>query len=129
MLIDIAIHEKRNEDAIALYEASRKSNRCSDSSGEAVAEAVQETHPNVSLNIWKGIAENYIAQVKPQAYRSAGEYLQKMGLIHKRLGKSDQWQAYLAELRQTHKRKRRLMEVLNELEEFKNHAGRIIDQI
>lgn len=129
VLLDIAIHEKRNEDAIALYDASCKSNRWFDSSGEAVAEAVQETHPNVSLKIWKKIAEDHIARVKPEAYRTASEYLQNMGRVYQRLGQSDQWRAYLAELRQTHKRKLRLMEVLNELEESKIGGGRIIDQI
>ncbi|MBU4567282.1 MAG: hypothetical protein KKE29_21400 [Proteobacteria bacterium] len=128
VLIDIAIHEKRHDDAIALYEASRESDRWFDGSDEAVAEAVQETHPDVSLKIWKKIAEDHIARVKLEAYRTASEYLQNMGRVYQRLGQADQWREYLADLRKKHKAKRRLMEVLDELEGLKTRAGRIIDQ-
>ncbi|MBW2146367.1 MAG: hypothetical protein JRG73_04530 [Deltaproteobacteria bacterium] len=68
------------------------------------------------------MAEGQINLVKPAAYRVAANYLRKMQKIYKRLGRVDEWQAYLTGIRTQHKAKRTLMQTLDSLE-----GKRIID--
>jgi hypothetical protein len=49
-----------------------------------VAEAVQKSHPDVALEIWKSAAEGEIAQVQPTAYQVAGGYLKKIRAVYRR---------------------------------------------
>jgi len=121
-LIDIAIHEKRNDEVIHWYEISKKGKFRGYINDDSVAEAVQASHPDVSLKIWQQLAEGQINLVKPAAYRVAANYLRKMQKIYKRLGRVDEWQAYLTGIRTQHKAKRTLMQTLDSLE-----GKRIID--
>jgi uncharacterized Zn finger protein len=127
-LIDIAIYEERNEEVVRLYEASRKDRFGGVGRGEAVANAVKSTHPEISLGIWKRLAEAQIAVVKPSAYEQAAIYLRPMRALYGKLGRSAQWQAYLQELRTRHKAKRSLMRVLDKLEGAGQTPKRIIDE-
>lgn len=114
-LIAIALHEKRTEDALRWFrEAPYK-----DQHADAVAQAVANTHPDVSLDVWQGKAESLIARVQPSAYREAMPYLSKMERLMQRLGRSDDYRRYIAALRARHKAKRRLMAELDTLEKRK----------
>ncbi|MBN2108890.1 MAG: hypothetical protein JW832_15805 [Deltaproteobacteria bacterium] len=66
--------------------------------------------------MWRSVAEFHIAQTKPKAYVEAAGYLRKMKKVHEELGDLAPWHAYIAQLREQHKPKRRLMEVLASLE-------------
>ncbi len=114
-LIDIAISEKRFDDVVCLYQAQKKTLRTSWHVGEKVAKAVAKTHPEVTLDIWRGIVDRLIAEVKPKAYVEAGSFLRLMHKIFEAGNRQAEWQALLAELRRTHKAKRRLLEVLDSL--------------
>ncbi len=81
-----------------------------------VADAVAGAYPERAIAIWKQLAEGQIAQVQPSAYEVAVDYLGKVADLQARHGQDDEWRRYLAELRQTHKRKRRLLELLDRLE-------------
>ena len=72
-------------------------------------------YPERALAIWKRLAEEEIAQTKPKAYIIAAGYLRKVQLTLKNLGKEKEWQSYLAELRRTNARKKRLLEILDTL--------------
>lgn len=115
-LIDIAIMEKRFDDVVLLYEAQQKTKHWGFGKGKDVATAVAGTHPDIALGIWKKIAENQINQVKPKAYEEAAVYLRKMQKIYKKTDRLSEWQGLIAGLRIAHKAKRRLMEVLDSLE-------------
>ncbi len=115
-LIEIAIHEKRNDDVIHWYEISKKGRFGGSYNDESVAEAIQTSHPDVSLKIWQHLAEGQINLVKPAAYRVASNYLRKMQKIYERLGRVDEWMAYLKRIRTQHKAKRTLMQILDSLE-------------
>ncbi|MDD2463336.1 MAG: SWIM zinc finger family protein [Desulfobulbus sp.] len=114
-LIAIAILEKRMDDVVRLYEGAKKNKFEGVALGEQVAEAVVKTHPNVSLSIWRGKVDRLIALVKPKAYREAAGYLRQMRKVYEVSDSVSEWQALLRELRQAHKAKRRLLEVLDAL--------------
>ena len=114
-LIDIAISEKRFDDVVRLYQALKKSSRTGGHAGEKVAKAVVKTHPEVALAIWRDIVDRLIAEVKPRAYVEAGAFLRQMRKVYAAGDRQAEWQDVLAELRRTHKAKRRLLEVLDSL--------------
>ena len=112
-LIDIAIAEKRYDDVMRLYQAMKKGSRTHWFVGEKVAKAVFRTHPEVALAIWRENVDRLIAEVKPRAYVEAGGFLRLMRKVYEAGNRLDEWRALLAELRRTHKAKRRLLEVLD----------------
>ncbi len=114
-LIDIAIAEKRFDEVVALYQALKKTGRVGWHTDPKVAKAVAKTHPEMALGIWRGIVDGLIAQVKPKLYIEAGGYLRLMHKVYEANKCLGDWQGLLAELRRTHKAKRRLMEVLDTL--------------
>ena len=79
-LTGIALHEGRHDDAVTWYQSmERKPWVHYRDLADAVAAAVKDTHPDVTLEIWRNKAEGWIALVKPSAYESAGGYLTQMG--------------------------------------------------
>jgi uncharacterized Zn finger protein len=68
-----------------------------------------------ALAIWKGVAEWEIARVKPAAYKVAATYLKKIRALYRKQKRADEWNTYLLALRQQHKAKRRLIEILSPL--------------
>lgn len=115
-LIEIAILEKRFDDVVQLYQTQQKTIRWGIGKGREVAAAVAGTHPDISLAIWKKLAEGLIDLVKPKAYEEAAGYLRKMHNIYQETGRLEQWRTLIQTLRAAHKAKRRLMEVLDLLE-------------
>jgi len=117
-LIDLAIAENRMEDVIHWYDRRPSQSNGLDwgpSVDEKVADAIAETHPEHALAIWKNSAEAHIARTNTSAYQTAAGYLLKVHQLLKKAGREKEWQAYLAELRQAHARKRRLLEILDNL--------------
>lgn len=115
-LIEIAILEKRFDDVVQLYQTQQKTIRWGIGKGREVAVAVAGTHPDISLAIWKKLAEGQIDLVKPKAYEEAAGYLRKMHNIYQETGRLEQWRTLIQTLRAAHKAKRRLLEVLDLLE-------------
>jgi len=113
-LTNIAIYEKRPDDVLKWYHLGRKSYMYHDTDN-SVAEAVKSTHPDEALAIWKRVAEWEIARVKPAAYKVAAPYLRKIRALYRKQKRADKWNTYLSALRQQHKAKRRLIEILNSL--------------
>ncbi len=73
------------------------------------------TYPDRALAMWKKIAEAQIAQTQPRAYEVAAGYLRKVHRVLKKLRREPEWKSYLAKLRQANARKRRLIEILDNL--------------
>lgn len=115
-LIEIAILEKRLEDVVALYRRQKATNRWGSGMAAEVAQAVVKSYPEVSLGIWKDMTESQIMLVKPKAYNVAAGYLRRMHKVYRETRQLGRWQALLDEIRIKHKAKRRLMEVLDGLE-------------
>jgi uncharacterized Zn finger protein len=116
MLIEIALLEKRLDDAVEIYRELSTTRRWGRAIDEELAQAVAASHPEVALQIWKNIADRLIGQVKPKAYQDAAVYLRRMRKVYEETGCLDDWQALIIRLRTEHKAKRRLQEVLDGLE-------------
>jgi uncharacterized Zn finger protein len=115
-LIDIAIEETQPYEVIRWYNyAAAHRVTWSFSDEENIADAVAEKYPERSIAIWKKLAENLIAQTQTRAYERAAGYLTNVRLVLRGLKREDEWQKYLAALRQANIRKRRFIEIINAL--------------
>ncbi|MBW2284661.1 MAG: hypothetical protein JRF65_08695, partial [Deltaproteobacteria bacterium] len=83
---------------------------------DAIAAAVQAHAPDRAVAIWKNKAEQLIAQVKPSAYQDAAKYLRKAAEVMQRGKMGQAWEDYVKTLRTQHRRKRRLIEILDGME-------------
>jgi uncharacterized Zn finger protein len=123
-LTAIAIAEKRPDDVLHWYDQRQSGAVGWGWDGvhdDHIAEAVVESYPERALALWKKLAEAHIAQTQTRAYEQASRYLRKVHHLLKTLGRAQEWQSYLTDLRQRNARKRRLLEQLDDLE-----GGRII---
>ncbi len=117
-LIDIAIFEKKPDQVLKWYDQRPKSRYgWLGLDEDAIANAVQAHAPAQAVSIWKNMAEGLIAQVKPAAYQEATKYLRKAARVMGQGKKQEAWKSYLKALRKKHFRKRRLMEILDGLDE------------
>ncbi|MBU0910833.1 MAG: SWIM zinc finger family protein [Proteobacteria bacterium] len=116
-LIEIAILEKRFDDVVTHYQAQLKTIRWGVGKGMEVAAAVAGTHPDIALAIWQKLADGQIKLVKPKAYEEAAVYLRKMRQVYQETKRLEQWRSLIRTLRVEHKAKRRLLEVLDSLDD------------
>lgn len=78
-----------------------------------LAERREAEHPEDALTVWKGQMEPTIGGKNADAYRQAIELLRKIHRVLARLGRSDEFAAYIDDLRTNHKRLRNLMKMLD----------------
>lgn len=117
LLVSVAILEDRPGDALEHYDRLRKKGPGpSYPLSERTADAVAEAFPERAAEIWQHMAETQIAQTKPAAYKEAMIPLEKARNVLQKLGKEEAWTDYVAAIRKRHRRKRRLMEMLDSLE-------------
>ncbi len=116
MLLQIALLEQRFADAATIFLEAPQKASWSRGSDERLAEAVAASHPDLSIRIWKSIADDLIDQVKPSAYKNSAKYLRRIRTVYENSGREGDWRELMQELRTKHNRKRRLMEVLDRLE-------------
>jgi len=69
-----------------------------------------------AIAIWKQAAQAHIALANVKAYETAAAYLRKVHCVLKKQKREPEWKTYLAELRHSHARKRRLLEILDGIE-------------
>ncbi|MHB9149471.1 MAG: SWIM zinc finger family protein [Thermoleophilia bacterium] len=116
-LIGIAILERKPDQVLRWYDRlSQERFGWHGVDEDEIATAVQTNAPDRAVAIWQKKAERLIAQVKPSAYQEAAKYLRKAGAVMARRKEKEQWDKYLLDLRETHARKRRLMEILDGLD-------------
>lgn len=82
---------------------------------DRVATAVASMYPNRSLELWMRMIDAEIAATSPAHYEVAAVYLRKVRDHLANLDRATEWTKYLASLRETHRRKRRLVEILDGL--------------
>ncbi|MDE3257248.1 MAG: hypothetical protein OYM47_05385 [Gemmatimonadota bacterium] len=128
VLMRLAIAEKKPNEVVKWYDHDRRTKaehwQRDASLDDDVADAIASTHPDRAVSIWKELAENEIALVKPRAYQDAVPFLRKVRDVLIRSGREGEWQEYLASLRQQNRRRPRCMEELDRLE---GGRRRIID--
>lgn len=123
LLTELALEEHDHDEALKWYEEVRadQSLRLPGIS-DRVAREVASSHPDEAVAIWDELAAEQIARGNRRAYEGALQYLRPMRDLLTRLGRRDEWETYLADLRSVHSRKCALLETLDRLAE-----GRIID--
>ena len=118
LLMGIAIEERKPDQVLHWFDQLPKRGiGWREVTDDNVAEAVQTFAPDRAIAIWKKAAEELIAQVKPRAYQEAVVYLRKAQSVASLQNKQDQWDQYILELRIKHRPKRKLMEILDGLED------------
>lgn len=120
VLMRLAIAEKKPDEVVKWYDDSRRTRaehwQRDATLDDQVADAIAPTHPDRAVAIWKELAENEIARVKPSGYREAVPYLRQVRDVLIGSGREGEWQEYLAALKQQNKRRPRCMEELNRLD-------------
>ena len=127
-LIRLAIAEKQPNEVVKWYDHTGRRKGTSwmyaVTLDDDVADAIASSHPDRAVAIWKHLAEKEIARVKPKAYEDAVPYLRKVRKSLTGSGREEEWQTYLADLKQQNKRRPRCMEQLDRLE---GGSRRILD--
>ena len=120
VLVQLAIAEKKPNEVVKWYDHSRRTKAAhwmrDISLDDEVADAIASTHPDRAVAIWRELAEQLIARVKPRGYQEAVPYLRQVRDVLIRSGREGEWEEYLAALRQQNKRRPRCLEELDRLE-------------
>lgn len=111
-LLHIAILEKSYDEIVHRYNLVKKSYFHEKNIDELVADAVNESHPDLALKIYGKLAQDQIAKVKTVAYDNAARFLAKMKTVYEINDRMSEWPALIQSIRTTHKSKRSLMEIL-----------------
>ncbi len=125
ILAEIAIAENRPAEVLHWYEKHRAmGQRWHVHSLDRIAEIIKKAYPDHAVEIWKEKAERLIAEVNPKSYESAARYLAKVHDTMKAQNREAQWQEYISRIRTEHRRKKKLIEILDNPE-----TGRIVDSL
>jgi uncharacterized Zn finger protein len=123
VLLQLALKDRQSDDILRWYDLlcedrgrAGYGGYDTDNLAGQVADAVAATHPDRAAAVYREIVDGYIAQTSPAAYEAALPYLRKLRDLLHRQKRDGEWRQYLAGLRETERRKRRLMEVLDRLE-------------
>lgn len=119
VLIDLAIADKRSEDVLKWYDLRRSAQGSSkwgirvDRSDASIAKAVEQSHPDRSVDIYLHLAHSIAGQTNVKTYPEVGDYLKRAKPLLARAKTNLTWEEILAEFRAKHGRKPRLMEVID----------------
>jgi uncharacterized Zn finger protein len=102
------VYEGLRDEAIAVAEREKWNYRLL----EKVADAVIATHSDWVIRVSQEQAEDLINKVQTKYYSPAVRWLEKARAAYRVAGQEADWQAYLADLRQRHHRKRTLIGML-----------------
>ena len=119
LLIDIAIEENCPEDVVLWYDRYRTYSPIRGQwyvSDDKVADAVAEKFPDRALGIWESKTDRLVAEARPKSYESAIGYLKKIRGLMVKQGQKEEWERYLAQIRNGNARKKRFLEMLDVLE-------------
>lgn len=107
--VDVFLHEGLVDDAIAAVEE-----RGGYGLIERVMDAVVAQRPEWVIAAARKQAERIIEAGKAQSYHYAVGWLEKARMAYRAAGREDEWQAYLAGIRERHGRKWKLMGMIKE---------------
>lgn len=121
LLIQIAIQEDDADEVVHWYEELKKSKGEAEKSRhfileEEIANAVKDRYPSIAIEIWKNVAEDLISKTKVSSYEAASMYLRKIKETLESIGMKEEWNAYLRQIREANRLKKKLLEILNRLE-------------
>lgn len=111
LMMNIALYEERISDAVAIYQTHPDEIYLS----EKFALKVATDHPDAAANYYLQLAEKEINRGNKTAYQAAGKQLRKMRAVLEKHGRLDEWRECIVKLQTEHKRKIRLIEVLERI--------------
>jgi uncharacterized Zn finger protein len=132
VLIELAMEEKRPHDVLRWYDEWREE-KAGPQGGwrfvpveleEEIAEAVASTYPDRAIDIFVEAADSVASQTNTRTYPEAGRLLKRAKRVLEKNGRSEEWKSILEDFRHNHRRKRRLMEVLEGIEDRPIVKGR-----
>lgn len=109
LLVQIFLHE--GDDAAAWREA--QDGGCSLGLWLELAKRREATHPDDAVNIYRDHIARLLHNTGDRVYEEAVAYLEKIEVLMKRGKKTDMFAAVVRDLRATHARKRKLMQLLD----------------
>ena len=127
VLIQLAMAEGKPEEVLKWYDHPRHRQRRQGYYGDwglQVAAAVEAAYPDRAIQIWKEVAERHLNQGQVRGYEAAVPYLRQVKKSLTRTGRQQEWEGYLAGLREKHHRRPRC---LQELDRVAGERRRIID--
>ncbi|TME06912.1 MAG: hypothetical protein E6I80_12775 [Chloroflexi bacterium] len=109
--IEIALDEGQIELALQLLQAesqteSRRNGPYGSDNfdvGIEVAKAAEDSHPRESIEIYQAYVETRIEWRGRENYQIACQYLTSIRRLYQKLGRSDEWNRYIATLREQHR--------------------------
>lgn len=110
-LIEIAVHEGDAVRALELQPIAAREGW--GDYREEVARIAEKERPLQAIALYQGLAADAIVQRQRQAYAQAAAFLRRAKALSERVGRGEEWQAYLAALRNDHLRLRALQDELN----------------
>ena len=120
VLLELALKAKQPDEILHWFDklsapAAGHVGRFGDSFADRVATAVAPSHPERSLELWNKLIDTEIAATSPAHYEIAAGFLRKVRNLLTSLDRTPEWHTRLASLRETQRRKRRLIEILDGL--------------
>lgn len=121
LLIQIAIREDDADEVIHWYGELKSGKGEAEKNRrftleEEIANAVKDKYPEVAIGIWKNIAEDLISKTKVSSYEEASMYLRRIKETLESIGNTEEWEAYLRQIREANRLKKKLLEILDRLE-------------
>lgn len=124
VLIDMAISGRRPDDVLRWFDtwrAAQKGQRAgwhfgAGSYADKVAAAVAESHPERTLDVYRGCVDQNLTRAEVSAYETVAAYLKKMRPILKSLDRGWEWNELVTEIRTNYRNRPRFMEILDRLE-------------
>jgi uncharacterized Zn finger protein len=108
--VDVFLHEGLIDDAIAAVEPNATHTLV-----ERVADAAMQSHPSWVIKVSRHQAEPFMDEGKAQYYRTAANWLAKARAAYRNMGREEEWRLYLDELLDRHRRKYKLVPLLEAL--------------
>ncbi|MDG3007763.1 SWIM zinc finger family protein [Paludisphaera mucosa] len=117
VLIDLALAEGKPDEALAYYDRMRAGEGRSEYGvgyyADRIAEAVAGSHPERSLAIYKDALDARLPQADAAAYEACANYLDRLRPIYQALGRTPEWTALVASIREKYRNRPRFMERLD----------------
>ena len=122
VLLDMAIAAKRPDEVLRWFDKMRQGPQrpgfysSSSAYADRVADAVKAAYPERAIEIHLAALNAQLPNAQLSAYEIATGYLKKLRPIYEALGRTSEWSALLASIREKYQNRPRFMELLDRLD-------------
>ncbi len=108
--VDVFLYEGLVDDAITAVEPNATHTLV-----ERVVDAAMQSHPEWVIKVSRQQAEPFMDEGKAQYYSASARWLAKARMAYRNMGREEEWRTYLSELLDRHRRKYKLVPMLEAL--------------